>query len=157
MPLIRQQWEQSLHNQLLQDAMNYDREEQQNFAITAITSLYDDQREAFNQIWNSIQNDLGHIFFIDGSGGTGKTYLYRTLCHTIRAQGWIILCTASTGLAALLLPGGRTAHLMFRIPVDDLKENSMCAIFKNTDRAQLLCSAKALIYDECLMHHHHTF
>ena len=157
MPLICRQWDESLHNQLIRDALNYDYEEQQNLAITAIASLYDDQRQAFDQIWDTIRNDRGLIFFIDGPGGAGKTYLYRTLCHAIRGQGWIILCTASTGLAALLLPGGRTAHSMFRIPVEDLEEDSMCSISKNSERAQLLRSAKALIYDECLMHHHHSF
>ncbi len=49
-------------------------------------------------------------FFLHGSGGTGKTYLYITLYERLRSEGKIVLYMASTGLAALLLPGGRTAH-----------------------------------------------
>jgi len=46
------------------------------------------------------------IFFIDEARGTEKTYLNDIICHAVCAQGWIALCIASTGLAALLLPGG---------------------------------------------------
>ncbi|KAL0021665.1 hypothetical protein WJX77_008631 [Trebouxia sp. C0004] len=50
------------------------------------------------------------MFFVDGRGGTGKTFLYRLLLSHVRSQGKIALAVASSGLAALLLPGGRTAH-----------------------------------------------
>ncbi|CAF1955608.1 unnamed protein product [Rotaria magnacalcarata] len=33
-------------------------------------------------------------FFIDGPGGTGKTYLYNTLCHLFRGQGVSVLTVA---------------------------------------------------------------
>ncbi|KAE9400316.1 hypothetical protein BT96DRAFT_742954, partial [Gymnopus androsaceus JB14] len=57
-------------------------------------------------------------FFLDGPGGTGKMFVYITLCHTLRGEGSVILCVASTGIAALILPGGRTAHSMLKIPID---------------------------------------
>jgi len=94
---------------------------------------------------------------VDGFGGTGKTYLYQTLCHAIQAQNIIIICVASTGLAGLLLPGGQTAHSMFKIPIDTLDEDSMCHILKESLRAELLKAADAIIYDECLMAHRHCF
>ncbi|WMV30482.1 hypothetical protein MTR67_023867 [Solanum verrucosum] len=49
-------------------------------------------------------------FFIDGPGGTGKSFLYHALIATVRYRGFIALATASSGVAASLLPGGRTAH-----------------------------------------------
>ena len=64
------------------------------------------QSAAFDKIWHSIQQNKGQSFFINGPGGTGKIFLERTICHAVRAQGWIIICIASTGLAVLLLPGG---------------------------------------------------
>jgi thymidylate kinase len=55
---------------------------------------------------SSIANKAGYLIFIDGSGGTGKTFLYRTLMASLRSRGQIVLATASSGIAATLLPGG---------------------------------------------------
>ena len=84
-------------------------------------------------------------------------YLYQAICHALRAQGLIVLCVASTGLACLLLPGGQTAHLMFKIPIDTLDATSVCSIPKESLRADLLRTADAIIYDECPMTYHHCF
>jgi PIF1-like helicase len=46
-------------------------------------SLNKDQQKAFNIIWQLIIYKEGRIFFLDGFGGCGKTYLYKTLCHAI--------------------------------------------------------------------------
>lgn len=97
------------------------------------------------------------MFFIDGYGGTGKIYLYEALCHSVRAMNVIILCVASTGLACLLLPGGQTAHSLFKIPIDTLDSDSICNIPKQSQRADLLRQTEAIIYDECLMTHKHCF
>ena len=80
-------------------------------------------------------------------------YLYETLCHAIHAQGLIILCIASTGLACLLLPGGQTVHSTFKIPIDNLDEYSICSIPKESLYADLLHSTHAIFYDESLMTH----
>ena len=90
-------------------------------------------------------------------GGCGKTYLYQAICHAIRAQGDIILCIASTGLACLLLPGGQTAHSMFKILIDILDDNSICNIPKESLCADLLRMVVAVIYDEALMTDRHCF
>ena len=54
-------------------------------------------------------------------GGTGKTYLYSTILAQVRATHHIAMAAASSGVAALLLEGGGTAHYKFKIPlkVDD--------------------------------------
>jgi hypothetical protein len=69
----------------------------------------------------------------------------------------VILCVASTGLACLLLPGGQTAHSMFKIPIDTLDSDSICNISKESFRADLLRMAEVVIYDKCLMNHRHCF
>jgi CO dehydrogenase nickel-insertion accessory protein CooC1 len=56
-------------------------------------------------------------FFIDGLGGTGKTFLYRTVMANLRSRGQIVLATASSGIAATLLPGGRTTHSRFKLTI----------------------------------------
>ena len=50
------------------------------------------------------------MFFIDGPGGTGKTFVYNTLLSYVRSKGDITFAVASSRIAALLLNGGRTAH-----------------------------------------------
>lgn len=64
-------------------------------------------------------------FFIDGPGGTGKTFVYSTLLADVRSDGGIALAVASSGIAALLMEGGRTAHSRFKIPIN-LTEHSTC-------------------------------
>ena len=65
------------------------------------------------------------LFFVDGPGGTGKTFLYKLLLAHVRMEGHIALCVASSGIAAQLMPGGRTAHSRFKLPLTIL-ENSSC-------------------------------
>ena len=55
--------------------------------------------------------------------------------HTLRAQGKIVLCVASSGIAALILRGGRTAHSTFRIPID-VHEDTVCEIPKKLQEGQ---------------------
>jgi ATP-dependent DNA helicase PIF1 len=59
------------------------------------------------------------------------------------------LVVVSSGVASLLLPGGRTTHSRFRIPLD-LHEESRCAIVRGTNMAELLCRASLIIWDELL-------
>ncbi|KAI5441846.1 hypothetical protein KIW84_011052 [Lathyrus oleraceus] len=83
-------------------------------------------------------------------GGTGKTFLYRTLMASLRSRGEIVLATASSGIAAILLPGGRTAHSRFKIPID-IQPSSICGIQKQKDLANLIRVAAAIIWDETPM------
>src|SRR6266567_7661988 len=103
----------------------------------------------YGYLVSTLRNE-GKIFFVYGFGGSGKTYLYQALCHALRAEGMIIICVASTGIACLLLPGGQTAHSAFKIPIDGLDIDSICSIPKESLRADLLQSAEAIIFDECL-------
>jgi len=82
--------------------------------------------------------------------------IYKCLCHYYRGQGKIVLCVASSGIAALLLPGGRTAHSRFSIPLD-IHEQSMCRIGKNTQLADLLGQTSLIIWDEVPMQHRYCF
>ena len=104
----------------------------------------------FDEIMMHVDNDLPGVFFIDGPGGTGKTFLYIALLAEIRSRGLIALATASSGAAANNMPGGRTAHSRFKIPLN-LENNSMCNIKKQSGAAKLIRSAKIIIWDEASM------
>lgn len=62
---------------------------------------------------------------------------------------------ASSGIAALLLTGGKTAHSRFKIPLDITKD-STCGISKQLRVAQLLLWAVLTVWDELPMMHGHV-
>jgi hypothetical protein len=107
-------------------------------AVTMREQLNQDQQDCFQTIVRAVTDDpqTAH-FYLQGPGGTGKTFLYKTLCYHFRSLGKTILCVASTGIAALLLPNGRTSHSQFKIPIN-LNEASVSSISKNSQLASLL-------------------
>ncbi|KAI0754118.1 PIF1-like helicase-domain-containing protein, partial [Daedaleopsis nitida] len=137
MPLPTHDWEARVENPLIAEQLDYDIAEERRLASIRIPELNRDQRQAFDRIVNSVINHLGEIYFLDGPGGTGKTFLYRTICNKLRGEMYIVLCVSSSGLSALLLPGGRTAHSMFKIPVEDLSADSTCMFTKESLHAAL--------------------
>ncbi|XP_015160727.1 ATP-dependent DNA helicase PIF1-like [Solanum tuberosum] len=90
------------------------------------------------------------IFFVDGPGGTGKTYLYRALLANVRSRGMIGLATTTSSVAASILPGGRTSHSRFEIPLQT-NESTMTNMSKQSGAAKLIRKAKMIIWDEAPM------
>ncbi|KIJ12078.1 hypothetical protein PAXINDRAFT_26023, partial [Paxillus involutus ATCC 200175] len=109
-----------------------------------IPCLNVEQCNVYNVIYDSVQRQAGITFFVHGSGGTGKSFLYNTLCCALCGQGKVVLCVALSGIASLLLICGCTAHSCFKIPLQ-LFENSTCGISKGTLLAQLIQAADAII------------
>ncbi|KAI0687474.1 PIF1-like helicase-domain-containing protein, partial [Earliella scabrosa] len=147
LPVVVQDWSSrgDFANPRVLEEMSYDVEQERTLGWTQRGTLNRDQLYAFEQITQSTYNHTGRLFFVNGSGGTGKTYLYATICHTIRGGSHIVLCVASSGIAALLLPHGRTAHSMFKIPVEGLTEDSSCAISKDSQLAGLIRATRLII------------
>ncbi|CAN7060514.1 unnamed protein product, partial [Brassica rapa subsp. trilocularis] len=109
-------------NLLIQEELNYPKAELRSQHDEWIVKLTDEQRSIYDQIIGAVLNRQGGVFFVYGFGGTGKTFLWNILSAAIRSRGEIVLNVASSGIASLLLPGGRTAHSRFGIPInpDDL-------------------------------------
>nr|KAJ0210749.1 hypothetical protein LSAT_V11C400209270 [Lactuca sativa] len=118
--------------------------------LQAIHNLNEKQKVAFDKIIGAVDCKKSGAFFVDGPGGTGKTFLYRALLAKIRSEGQIALATATLGIAASLLPGGRTAHSRFKIPLD-LSDGMHCRISKQCSLANLIKSSKLIIWDEAPM------
>jgi hypothetical protein len=96
-------------------------------ADNAEDKFNDDQRSAYETILNVVINKEGKLFFVYGSGGTGKTFVWTTLLPCLRGQGKIVLAIASSIIAFLLLLGDIIAHSRFKIPID-LHDESTCNI-----------------------------
>ncbi|KZP16117.1 hypothetical protein FIBSPDRAFT_749219, partial [Athelia psychrophila] len=145
MPIPQENWHLQAENHHISEQLSYDREAEHQRALELEPQLNEEQSTAYNRIVDSVIQETGQMFFLNGPGGTGKTFVYNTICHRIRGEGWIVLCVASSGIAALLLRGGRTAHSMFKIPVEGLTEESHCSIPKEGMVAGLLRMTRLII------------
>ncbi|XP_024990507.1 uncharacterized protein LOC112524786 [Cynara cardunculus var. scolymus] len=85
--------------------------------LNARNSLNSDQKHAFDEIMTHVDNDCPAVFFVDGPGGTGKTFLYRALLANVRSRGLIALATTSSGVAANNMSGGEQLTLDSRFPL----------------------------------------
>ncbi|XP_058774960.1 uncharacterized protein LOC131649220 [Vicia villosa] len=141
---------QQLGNRLIYDERQYNIQDMKAEFDNLFKSLTDEQRKIYDQIMDAVNKQQGGVFFLHGYGGTGKTYMWRTLASALRSKHEICLTVATSGIASLLLPGGRTAHSKFKLPVPCL-ENSTCKINFNDPSAGLLREAKLIIWDEAPM------
>jgi Cdc6-like AAA superfamily ATPase len=103
-----------------------------------------------------VTNKEGKLFFVYGSGGTGKTFVWTMFMSRLQGQGKIVLAVASSGIASLLLLGGRIAHSRFKILID-LHDESTCNITQQMKVVELVHKVDLIIWDEAPMMHHRTF
>ncbi|KAG2216227.1 hypothetical protein INT45_006933, partial [Circinella minor] len=127
-------------------------------AEDSIRSLNADQRAIFDAVTAAIDDPTieQRAFFLDGQGGSGKTFLYNTLLAHVQSQNKSTIAVASTGVAALLLRRGVTAHSVFKIPVENLDDSSTCSISLQSEKAQAICNASLIVWNEVPMIHRHA-
>ena len=115
-------------------------------------SINGKQKKAFEEVMSAAYSNYNSIkcFFLDEPGGSGKTYLYKTLLSSIRGKGDVALPVASTGLAANLLDGGRTYHSQFKLPIPIL-ETLVSSMRLTSEEANFTRRSKAIIWDEATM------
>ncbi|RCV43315.1 hypothetical protein SETIT_9G284000v2 [Setaria italica] len=98
--------------------------------------LNDEQRATYDQILYSVDRDRGGLFF--------------ALLATVHGQGKIALATATSGVVASIMPGGRTAPSRFKIPLR-INDGSICSFTKQSGTAKLLQAASLIISNEATM------
>uniref|UniRef100_A0A8C5PSH2 ATP-dependent DNA helicase n=1 Tax=Leptobrachium leishanense TaxID=445787 RepID=A0A8C5PSH2_9ANUR len=130
----------------------YDAVLESHIGVQMQAALNDLQRETFEDILSATQNDTlpQRCYFLDGPGGSGKTYLYQTLLHSFRGNKEVALAVDSTGIAANLLKGGRTYHSQFKLPVP-LLDTSTSSMRQTSNDATILRKTKIIIWDESTM------
>lgn len=82
--------------------------------------------------------------------------IWKTLSAALRSKGDIVLNVASSGIASLLLPDGRTTHSRFAIPINP-NEDSTCNIKQGSQLAELIIKFKLIVWDEAPMMHKYCF
>ncbi|KAG5520645.1 hypothetical protein RHGRI_033280 [Rhododendron griersonianum] len=119
-----------------------------------IERLNNGQRIAYDAILTSVLDNKGTTFFMSGGAGIRKTFVYNTVAKKCCSFGHIVVTVASSGIASLLLEGGRTAHSTFCIPLD-VHDNSVCGFSKQSLQVELFRETKLIIWDEVPMQHKH--
>ena len=112
-----------------------------------------EQRNVFDAAMDSVNNNKGKMLFIHSAGGCGKTFVCNTIAAAVRDKGNVTLCVASSGIAALLLDGGQTAHSCLGIPPETLTDTTVARIRRNSDMHKVLMETKLIIWDEVPMQH----
>ncbi|XP_024007229.1 uncharacterized protein LOC112083434 [Eutrema salsugineum] len=142
-----------ISNMVLRQETQFDEDEERDEHNRLFCTMNKDQREVYDAVMDSIEKGSGRLLFVNGPGGTGKTYLYKTIIGKLRSENRVVIPVASAGIAALLLPGGRTAHSRFKIPLN-LTE---CEINPGTVLAGLINKADLIIWDEAPLAHRMAF
>lgn len=126
----------------------------QHFVETQTRLLVADQKNAYDNVMQRVDNGNGGIFFLDAPGGTGKIFLINLILASVRMQNRIALAVASSGIALTLLDGGRNADSALKLPLNlNQTETPTCNINKNSGMATVLKTCKIIIWDECTMAH----
>ncbi|CAN1769842.1 hypothetical protein LINPERHAP1_LOCUS11421 [Linum perenne] len=140
----------ALTNSLRAQELHYDQASLATQFEREIIKLNVEQKVAYDEIMASVQSNQHRLFFIDGYDGTGKTFLWQVISMKLRSEKKVVLCVASSGIAALLMMGGRMAHSRFYIPID-IHSTSTCHIAQDGDLAELLRNTSLIIWDEAPM------
>ncbi|TKR59316.1 hypothetical protein L596_029006 [Steinernema carpocapsae] len=113
--------------------------------------LNSEQKSVVDEILEQLESgdaSQARCHFIDGPGGSGKTFIYRTLIHILRGRGLKFAAMAYTGIAAQLLPNGKTIHAHFKL---SLGNDAVANVIPRTREGLLLRDASLIIVDEASM------
>ncbi|XP_044591486.1 uncharacterized protein LOC123269716 [Cotesia glomerata] len=143
-----------INNRQYMNELAYDVSQLIEAVSVGVSKLNDDQKQVYDEVLNNIDSNSGKLFFLDAPGGTGKTFLINLLLAKIRSRKNIAVAVASSGIAATLIDGGKTAHSAFKLPLNlNHSDNPICNISKQSDMAHVLRETKIIVWDECTMAH----
>ncbi|GJX19649.1 DNA helicase [Tanacetum coccineum] len=115
-----------LQNRLLMEETNYNPDILLKERDSLIPRLNEDQKLIFDEITQAVHTNVQKLIFVYGHGGTGKIFLWKAIASALRFDKKIVLVVASSGIASLLLPSGRTAHSRFQIPDEAPTNDRRC-------------------------------
>lgn len=98
--------------------VDYDLIALQHQVTEIVPQLLPEQSHVFHQVLRKKDSGNGGLFFLDAPGGTGKTFLLNILLMSVRKDQKITVAVTSSGIAAKLLNGGRTAHSVLKLPLN---------------------------------------
>uniref|UniRef100_A0A914YRQ3 ATP-dependent DNA helicase n=1 Tax=Panagrolaimus superbus TaxID=310955 RepID=A0A914YRQ3_9BILA len=116
-----------------------------------------EQREAFEAIREKEESgrDSASCFFVDGPGGSGKSYLFNCLYYYFTGKSKKVTVMAWSGIAASLYETGRTCHNVFKLDFP-FGDESNSGINPSDDLGKSLKEVDVLIWDEAPMAPRHA-
>ncbi|KAK9190000.1 hypothetical protein WN943_018600 [Citrus x changshan-huyou] len=94
-------------NRLVNEELDYDRDQLKKLHEKSFAALNACQKSAYEAIMHSVENEKGHLFFINGHGGIGKTFLWNTIIAKLISHSKIVLPVATS-----VVPKGTRADIV---------------------------------------------
>ncbi|GBM40689.1 hypothetical protein AVEN_159663-1 [Araneus ventricosus] len=136
----------------------YDLEMERQEGARLMAMLNPEQCTIFDAIMNTIryvEEASPKTFYVNAFAGSGKSFLFSAIIRSVRRLGEIAAPVGWTGISAIILEGGRTAHSSFKLLVPILN-NSSWSIHHSTKGGRFLKATEIIIWDECTMTPHHA-
>ncbi|XP_074374191.1 uncharacterized protein LOC141714576 [Apium graveolens] len=127
MPFSDERFFHTFVNRLIVEETSYNKEELRLNHEKTHKNMNSRQLDVYNAVVDNVNKNKGGMFFVYGSDGCGKMFLWKTFCSRFRSEGKIVLPVIGSEIAATLLPGGQTAHSSFKIPLK-LDQSSIAGI-----------------------------
>ena len=113
-------------------------------------TLNDGQKQVYDTIVDDVRAKHGGFYFLNASGGTGKSYTLNAIIAALCSEGHSVCPTASSGIASTVLLGGRTIHSALKVPLE-CDHTSVCHIKKQTKLGGESQKVDCIIWDEAPM------
>jgi hypothetical protein len=118
----------------------------------AWSRLTEEQRIVASEIIDAVTRETHQLMFLQGSAGTGKTFMVKAVIAALESRGKKCLVCGTTGIAAVQYPGGTTLHSLFHLGIDEQFTGSFRSnIGRDTPLARHILAADLIIIDEISM------
>ena len=84
-------------NLFIHDEYNYDVNVLREVVLHDVGRLIPEQRNAYDALCSAVENGRGGLFFLNGFGGTGKTFVINLTLAKLRSERKIAVAVASSG------------------------------------------------------------
>uniref|UniRef100_A0A914YQ81 ATP-dependent DNA helicase n=1 Tax=Panagrolaimus superbus TaxID=310955 RepID=A0A914YQ81_9BILA len=120
-------------------------------------SLTNEQKPIVDTVVDKLKNPKNGTvcIFVDGPGGTGKSYTFNTIRNLAYGMGKKVLIMAWSGIAASLYPMGRTCHNAFKLDFP-FENDSNSSVKPASEHGKMIKEADLIIWDEFPMAPRHA-
>jgi hypothetical protein len=115
------------------------------------------QQPIFNTINAAIDNRTKpQLYFIDGPGGAGKTFLYSTPIEHKCGQHKPVVVVVSSEIVSIALYQGQTVHSAFNIPIS-ITNKATCFFTRRSILGEAIINAAVVFWDGSSMLHKNVY
>lgn len=136
------------HEKRISEGDIVDPKNEANLADKLINLMNKDQFMIVNEFNDFFNEGKQKFLFVDGPGGTGKSFTLTALYHLFRSHNKCVCNMAFSGIAATVLKKGRTLHNRFKF---DINRDSTAGIELGSKEAKEIMETDVFIWDEAPM------